>query len=199
MSEKLKQSTTRDRILDAALQTFVENGYAGATTRLIASNAGVTEVTLFRHFQSKEALYLETAQEYSKITDLLLALDKGKRNDLTHDLLHFGQVIMDTFLERQGIIRLVISEAHHHTEVIDAVAKGPQALHRFLTEYFQEQIDDGKVRAIESNLIARHFLNMFLALILSKELLGDFPKSAEEISYAMKSIVEIFVNGIKTP
>jgi len=45
-----------NRILDAALKVFAETGYRGATTRRIAQLADVNEVTLFRHFGSKEEL-----------------------------------------------------------------------------------------------------------------------------------------------
>jgi AcrR family transcriptional regulator len=48
---------TRERILDAGLRTFAEKGFTGATTKEISMKAGVNEVTLFRHFGSKEALF----------------------------------------------------------------------------------------------------------------------------------------------
>src|SRR5687768_5683895 len=49
----------RDAILDATLRVFGEAGSRGATTRRIAQEAGVNEVTLFRHFGSKEKLLQE--------------------------------------------------------------------------------------------------------------------------------------------
>ena len=53
------QSDSRDRIIRAAVDVFAEAGYRGATTRRIAQQAGVNEVTLFRHFGSKEELIEE--------------------------------------------------------------------------------------------------------------------------------------------
>src|SRR5436190_4839734 len=47
---------TRQRLLDAAFQVCSERGLHGATTREIADVAHVNEVTLFRHFGSKEKL-----------------------------------------------------------------------------------------------------------------------------------------------
>ena len=47
---------TRTRIMQAASQLFTKKGYAGTTTRAIAELAGVNEVTLFRHFGTKEKL-----------------------------------------------------------------------------------------------------------------------------------------------
>ena len=49
----------REQLLDAALKVFANAGFRGATTRRIAQEAGVNEVTLFRQFGSKEGLILE--------------------------------------------------------------------------------------------------------------------------------------------
>ena len=52
-----RQRRTRQRLLDAASTIFARDGYAGATTRRIAEEAGVAEKTLFAHFGSKGALF----------------------------------------------------------------------------------------------------------------------------------------------
>ena len=46
----------RHRILAAAARVYAQHGWRGATTRRIADEAGVNEVTLFRQFGSKDAL-----------------------------------------------------------------------------------------------------------------------------------------------
>ena len=46
----------RERILDAATRVYTEAGFRGTTTRRVAQEADVNEVTLFRHFGTKEAL-----------------------------------------------------------------------------------------------------------------------------------------------
>ena len=48
---------TRERILQAAARVYAQHGFRGATTRLIAIEAGVNEVSLFRTFGSKAALF----------------------------------------------------------------------------------------------------------------------------------------------
>lgn len=50
-------------MLDAALRTFAEQGFAGATTKQIAGRAGVLESTMFRIFPTKEALYAAAVAE----------------------------------------------------------------------------------------------------------------------------------------
>lgn len=58
--------TTRDRLLDATLVVLCDQGYRGAATRQIATQAGLSEMTLFRHFPTKNDLVqaaLERATE----------------------------------------------------------------------------------------------------------------------------------------
>jgi len=54
--------TVHERLLAAAAAVYSRFGATGATTRRIAAEASVNEVTLFRHFGSKEALLEAAAQ-----------------------------------------------------------------------------------------------------------------------------------------
>lgn len=60
---------THEKILDVTLRLYAERGYLGTTTRRIAEEADVNEVTLFRHFGSKDALIrsaIEAAEARSR-------------------------------------------------------------------------------------------------------------------------------------
>ena len=59
--------SARERILDSGLHLFAEKGFTGATTKEISAKAGVNEVTLFRHFGSKKALFASVIQERSHL------------------------------------------------------------------------------------------------------------------------------------
>jgi AcrR family transcriptional regulator len=50
---------TVETIFEAAVQVFTENGYAGATTDLIAERAGVSVGTLYQYFPNKQAILIE--------------------------------------------------------------------------------------------------------------------------------------------
>lgn len=51
---------TRQRLLEAAIQTFAEKGFDGAGIREIAKRANANSALVTYHFQGKEGLYLET-------------------------------------------------------------------------------------------------------------------------------------------
>lgn len=50
---------THASLREAALELFVTHGYAATSTARVAERAGVSEMTLFRHFPSKDALLLD--------------------------------------------------------------------------------------------------------------------------------------------
>jgi len=52
----------REKLLEVAARVYAEAGYHGTTTRRIAQQADLNEVTLFRHFGSKDALLREAIE-----------------------------------------------------------------------------------------------------------------------------------------
>jgi len=53
------EPTTRDRILDAAVFLFSEQGYERTSIKQIAQAAGITDSAIYRHFKGKEELLVE--------------------------------------------------------------------------------------------------------------------------------------------
>lgn len=49
--------TTRDRILEAALDLFARHGFAGTSMRQLAQAVGLRESSLYNHFPGKAAIY----------------------------------------------------------------------------------------------------------------------------------------------
>jgi len=54
-----KAERTRAALVGAALELFAENGYDATTAAMIAERAGVTEMTFFRHFPSKDSVLID--------------------------------------------------------------------------------------------------------------------------------------------
>jgi len=59
------KKSARERLIEVAFFLFSEYGYARTTTKDIAKRASVSEVTLFRIFGTKEALFEEVLKRYS--------------------------------------------------------------------------------------------------------------------------------------
>src|SRR5207245_110662 len=54
---------TRARIVRAARVCFARTGYANTTNKDIADHAGITAAAIYQYFDSKTALYVETARD----------------------------------------------------------------------------------------------------------------------------------------
>jgi TetR/AcrR family transcriptional regulator len=84
MNQRLPASERRAAVLDTACRVFGRCSYRGATTAEIAREAGVTEPILYRHFDSKRALYLacvdETWERVRTAWDESLASEQDPRN-----------------------------------------------------------------------------------------------------------------------
>ena len=51
------ENSTKERILDAALESFAENGYKGTNLRDLAAGMGLSKSALYRHYESKEDIW----------------------------------------------------------------------------------------------------------------------------------------------
>jgi AcrR family transcriptional regulator len=64
----MRKAERKRQLLAHAKQLFVTHGYQDTTTEKIAEAAGVTEPVLYRHFDSKKALFLEVLREVRQAT-----------------------------------------------------------------------------------------------------------------------------------
>jgi AcrR family transcriptional regulator len=64
----MRKAERKRQLLAQAKQLFLTYGYQNTTTEKIAAAAGVTEPVLYRHFESKKALFLEVLEEIRQAT-----------------------------------------------------------------------------------------------------------------------------------
>lgn len=106
----------REKILKAAAAAFAEVGFRGATTRRIAQMAGVNEITLFRHFGSKERL-LHEAIACEGVLPPVAPLPAEPRNPRA-ELLSWARDQFDNLREKRTFIRTCMAEVEEHPEMI---------------------------------------------------------------------------------
>src|SRR5262245_60431539 len=74
-------STTRERILDVALDLFIRKGYAETSLREIAAELGITKAALYYHFAAKADILLALHQRVHRLTDGLSLAFGGEPTD----------------------------------------------------------------------------------------------------------------------
>ena len=122
-------------LIDAALSVWREEGYRTATTLKVAQRAGVGEVTLFRRFGSKSALFqaaLESEASRFQATGVTYS------GDLTADLSAMVDAYQSLLALNGAIVLDVLVESPKNAELA-AIAKTPmhaiQAASRVLMRY----------------------------------------------------------------
>ena len=108
-----KTEATRRSIVQAAFAEFLEHGYARGTTGSVAQRAGLSKVTLFRYFDSKESLFEAVIQTH--IASAAMTLQSTNINEgesVSAFLLRVVAPVMDTIDSsgRSATARLVMAE-----------------------------------------------------------------------------------------
>jgi AcrR family transcriptional regulator len=124
----------RDRILAAASRIYAEQGFRGTTTRLVATAAEVNEVTLFRHFGTKEALITAAL---SRLDSATLLPPLGEPVDPAAEVGAWASALFNHWHESRRLVCQVMGDMLHHPELAPAVCAEPDCEHHKLTAYLE--------------------------------------------------------------
>jgi AcrR family transcriptional regulator len=176
--------STRDEILAAALRVFIEAGSRGATTRRIAAEARVNEVTLFRHFGSKEAL-LEEALRWAGTQAVVHALPSAPDRPETELTAWCGEQLRGLVLARD-LLRTSLAE-HASTPGAEAIAcEVPTRVAEELAVYTRRLQATGRADvSVDPAPATAMLMGALLSDAISRDLMpARFPYSLEEAAGA---------------
>jgi AcrR family transcriptional regulator len=183
----------QDRILSAALRVFAETGYRGATTRRIAQLADVNEVTLFRHFGSKEELLLKALQRISA-DEPNLELPTVPVNP-ERELTRWAKTHHGYLMQISSLIRTCMGESEERPEIARCAQNRPLRVASELRGYLTKLQELGMADAdldvpIATSLFMGALFNDALGRSIMPEL---FPTNAAQ---APARYVKLFLRAI---
>jgi len=123
----------RSKLLDAAARVYGELGFRGATTRRIADEAGVNEITIFRQFGSKESLINQAIRAHAvgpRLPEL-----PGVPVDPAVELGAWCSTVLAHLSGARSLIRRMMSETDERPGVAPCVGDGPTYAWRQLRAY----------------------------------------------------------------
>ncbi len=130
---------TRDQLLAAAARLYGEHGYRGTTTRRIAEEAGVNEVTLFRLFGNKTTLLEEAIREHSQLHTVPLP---DAPADPERELTKWAAAEHHGLTARRSMIRKAMAEMEER-QAPECMAQGPTGAGRMLRGYIERLEQNG--------------------------------------------------------
>jgi AcrR family transcriptional regulator len=196
-SKSTRPAGARERLIQAAMAVFAREGLHKATTRAIAEEAEVSEVTLFRHFKSKDGLLAAVIAESFR-GHAEVGLDEAKwEGGLKKGLLHFATTVYASMLRDEAFIRTMVGEAKRHPDhaqkMIDDVVRPVRV--RFIAN-LEKARKEGKVRkGLDLELAAETFISMLLGGMLKNTCCRPDGEGYTPEQF-VGMCVDLFVNGI---
>jgi AcrR family transcriptional regulator len=187
---------TKERLIEAAAQTFSREGIQGATTRQIAREAGVNEVTLFRHFKSKEQL-LGAVVERGLASEIALMNEHSSwKENLRESMEKYARHYYSHLQKKQAFARAFIAEGQVLPESMQTmIANVIRPVRERLIGILADAQKAGVLRSdvnVECALDA--FKNTLYAGMLRQG--AYLPRSYSTEAY-IDTVVDIFVRGIE--
>jgi AcrR family transcriptional regulator len=182
-------SSPRQRILDVTLALMAQRGVDGTSMRDLASATGLNVASLYHYFPSKRDLLLAVLAERGMMDELALPFSESTPTSesatQTERLTELLDTILESMLELEDFVRLMLGEAMRGQETVQNVGKElisttQEALERWLTESQPELTSGGRApalaRALRAFLIGLFFEHV--SGIMDDE--GDPSKSFRE-------------------
>ncbi|MCX4665092.1 TetR/AcrR family transcriptional regulator [Streptomyces sp. NBC_01381] len=146
----MQMKPTRARILDAAHELMLTVGLSRATTKEIAKAAGCSEAALYKHFASKEELFVGVLQErLPRLGPLLhrLAEDPGER-PVEENLAEIARLASHFYAESFPIAASLYAETklkRRHEDSMREMGTGPHMPIEALDAYLRAERDAGRI------------------------------------------------------
>lgn len=186
-------------ILAAALKMFSTKGFAASKLDEVAKEAGVSKGTLYRYFESKEALFKAVVCEFV-LPQIAKAEEQaehytGPIKELMFQLLEHWRVnVLET--ELSGISKMMIAEASNFPELATFYLENViQRIRQFVANLIELGIERGEFRECDSEYAARTFLTPMVFSAIWQHSLAPYDKNYDIKEY-LNFNLDIFIRGI---
>ena len=162
---------TRERILAAALEMFSQNGFAGTNIRELSASLGMGKSSLYRHFESKEAIW-------NALLDEMIAYYDARFGSSEHlppvpesleELVRMTMRMADFTIHDEKIVmtRKLLSIEQYRDERAKALATKHflTGLTDMFTPIFSAMMDRGLLRRDDAEMLAFAYTAPISALI----------------------------------
>lgn len=186
----------RRRMVEAARNEFLRDGFKGASVDRIAAAAGVAKQTLYNHFPSKEALFGETIRAGTR--DIVVELDDTP-GELRERLLAFGTAFRAKLLSPEGLdwYRTMIADLSRFPDLGRIVwREGPAETLRRLAAFLESAMRRGELRTDNPQFAAEVLNSLLLSLDRTRGLLtGDVGRYLDRAT--IEPLIDCFLRAYR--
>ena len=154
----------REVILGAALELFAERGFHGTAVPLVAEKAGVGAGTIYRYFESKEALVNALYQKWKGELAERVYADFPATANAREQFTAIWRRLAGFVLENPLVYTFL--ELHHHGSYVDAESRAiSNRLHDFAVGVIRKAQADGVLKALDPELLLTLVHGAFIGVL----------------------------------
>lgn len=185
----------RNQILQGALEIFLHQGYEGTSMDRVAAAAGVSKITIYKHFEDKEGLFVAlieqvTSQRFNQVFGTLSLTE-----DPAHVLHHIAQKFMQLVSgdeEYVAFLRLIIGESGRFPELAKLFIKAlPQKVWHVLSQYFAAHPE---LNLPHPEATARIFTGTLMSYAMTQHILHGQQVAPIEPEVLTESLIQLIIN-----
>ncbi len=182
------------QILQGALKIFLQQGYEGTSMDRVAAAAGVSKITIYKHFQDKEGLFTAmiervTAQRFEVVFGTL-SLEESPGVVLRQVATRLLEM-MAVDHEYIAFLRLIIGESGRFPSLAQLFIQAlPQKVWTLLSQYFAAHPE---LNLSNPDAAARIFMGALISYVMTQKLLHGHEIAPMNADVFIASLVDIVV------
>ena len=198
----------RERIHQAAQTLFMQQGFEAASMEAIAEAAAVSKPTLYRYYQSKEALFITVLEHLAvhQLSENALLVFRDKPMDslatLEQALTVWAQETIKNLLHPVyvGLLRLLIAELPRFPSLGALFAQAvPQQGGAFLKTLLENARQHGVIVVTDLEPAIRLLAGSLLTYVLGDGLLAPAPLLQTPPPEQIDALVRLALHGVASP
>lgn len=184
----------REQILQGALKIFLQEGYEGTSMDRVAATAGVSKITIYKHFQDKEGLFTALIEQVTTQWFQTVFGQFSHKDDPAVVLRQVARNLLDLLAvdhDYIAFLRLIVGESGRFPALAQLFIRAlPQRVWRLLSQYFAAHPE---LDLVNPEGTARIFTGTLMSYVMTQKILHGqaiAPMSQEVI---IDSLVDLIV------
>ena len=192
-----ERENTEEKIITATFNIVQKEGVQKATTKKIAAEAGVNEVTIFRKFENKKNLIEATKDYYMAklLSRLEETFDFDEDGSIEEYLKHSFHGILDFSQEDISIIRVAMQEINGESDKKLLISRITDTIINKMEEFFKLQLEKGEIKNVNSKAISVMCFSIIFQSTILWQIYGNNGDMDSDIF--ADDYLDIIFNGIK--
>ena len=192
-----ERENTEEKIITATFNIIQKEGVQKATTKKIAAEAGVNEVTIFRKFENKKNLIEATKDYYMAklLSKLEETFDFDEDDSIEEYLKNCFHGILDFSQEDISIIRVAMQEINGESDKKLLISRITDTIINKMEEFFKLQLEKGEIKNVNSKAISVMCFSIIFQSTILWQIYGNNANMDSDIF--ADDYLDIIFNGIK--